>query len=264
MIPVAVMGAAGRMGRRVVAQVLDAPDLQLVAAIGRPGPSVGVDAGLLAGREPAGVPVTTLADGLGASAVVVDFSLPAGTSSLLDLLEGRALVSGTTGFDATGLDAIAARARVAPVLHAANFSTGVAMLLALARIAASSLPDWDVEIVEAHHRMKHDAPSGTALAVGRAVAEARGVSLDEVREDGRSGVTGPRAPGAIGLHALRIGGIVGQHELWIGSPDEHLILGHTAGSRDVFAAGAVRAARWIAGREPGAYGMSDVLGLGPR
>lgn len=264
MIPVAVMGAAGRLGRRVIARVIDDPELELVAAIGRSGPTLGVDAGILAGRPAMGIPVTALDDGLGSSAVVVDFSLPAGTLALLDVLGDRALVSGTTGFDDAGLEAITARSRVAPVLHAANFSTGVAVLLALARIAASALPEWDAEIVEAHHRMKQDAPSGTALAVGRAVAEARGVPLESVRQDGRSGATGPRTPGAIGLHALRIGGIVGHHELWLGSPDEHLTLGHTAGNRDVFAAGAVRAARWIAGREPGAYGMSDVLGLGPR
>jgi 4-hydroxy-tetrahydrodipicolinate reductase len=261
-ISIAVLGASGRMGRSVVARVLDAPDLELVAAIGRSGsPSLGLDAGLLAGRGVCGVAITAIEAGLGDADVVVDFALPAGTLAALPHLGGRALVSGTTGLDADGLERLAGHALRGPLLHAANFSTGVNVLLALVRSAAAALSDFDVEVVEAHHRGKADAPSGTALGLARSAAEARGLDLEAVRQDGRVGRTGSRPPEQIGLHALRAGGVVGHHEVWLAGPDERIVLTHAAGSREAFSAGALRAARWIVGRPAGAYSMADVLGL---
>lgn len=253
----AVLGANGRMGRRVVRLALNDPSIQLVAALGRPASTAfGQDIGELAGIGAIGVP---LSDGLGDAEVVVDFALPAATLAVLDRMEGRALVTGVTGLDAaqqTRLDAYDG-----PLLHAANFSTGVNVLLALVARAAAALPDHHVEIVEAHHVHKRDAPSGTALALGRAAADARGLDLEAVRRDGRVGHTGERPPDEIGLHAIRAGGIVGEHEVWIASDEEVVRLAHSAASRDTFAAGALTAARWIHGKAPGRYTMRQVLGL---
>lgn len=261
-LPVAVLGASGRMGQRVVQQILDSDDLALACAVCRADSnSLGADAGLLAGRAKAGVPLTTVDAGFGDARVVVDFSLPGGTLAALPYLGRRALVTGTTGLDAAQLAALHAHADAGPLLHAANFSTGVNVLLALVRAASRALSDFDVEVVEAHHTRKVDAPSGTALALARAAAEARGWDLEAVRRDGRVGHTGARPAREIGLHALRAGGITGHHEVWLGGPSEQIQLVHTAASRDVFAEGALRATRWIAGRPPGLYGMSDVLGL---
>ncbi|MEZ4320060.1 MAG: 4-hydroxy-tetrahydrodipicolinate reductase [Myxococcota bacterium] len=258
---IAVLGAPGRMGRQVVEQVLRSDDLVLAAAIARDGSDlVGRDAGTLCGLE-AGVPLTVVSDGLGQADVVVDFSLPEGTLAALPGLDGRPLVSGVTGFDTDALDTLHRYASTGPLLHAANFSTGVNVLLSLVAAAARALPDFDIEIVEAHHTRKVDAPSGTALALGRAAAEARGWNLDAVRTDGRTGRVGARPHEQIGIHALRAGVITGHHEVWLAGPTEQVQLVHTATSRDVFAAGALRAARWIAGRAPGTYVMADVLGL---
>lgn len=235
---VAVLGATGRTGRSVVAAVEAAPDLELAAAVHRGNLAPGV---------------------FDRADVVVDFSLPDALRAALPWLGGAALVSGTTGLSAADQAAVEARARVAPVLQAANFSPGVHVLLDLIARAAAALPDHDVEIVEAHHRGKRDAPSGTALALGRAVAEARGAELEAAARHGRSGLTGPRPTGEIGFHALRAGGIVGEHAVWLSSGAETVRLEHVAQSRDVFAEGSLRAARWLVGRPPGAYGMRQVL-----
>ena len=205
--------------------------------------------------------------------VLVDFSAPAFTVQLLERyftarqLEadrgrgtGTALVVGTTGLgpDAEGLLDLAAR--YVPVLTAANFSVGVNLLLALAERAAATLGrEFDVEIVEAHHRRKEDAPSGTALALGKAVADGRGVELDEVRRDGRSGWPGARPAGEIGFHAVRGGDVIGEHHVLFLSDMERVELVHRASDRGLFAAGALRAARWVSGRPPGRYTMRDVL-----
>lgn len=260
MIRVAVIGT-GRMGRLVLGEVLDAGDLALVAACTAPSaPELGQDAGELVGRGPCGVRVGTL-DAPVEADVAIDFSHPTGLAAAVRRLGATPLVSGTTGLDAEAVAALDAHAARAPVLHAANFSTGVTVLLDLVARAARALPDYDVEIVESHHRHKRDAPSGTALALGHAAAAARGRSLDELAVHGRSGDTGERPAGQIGLHALRLGDVAGEHEVYLAGPGERVLLAHLATSRATFAQGALRAARWVLGRPPGRYRMQDVLGL---
>lgn len=251
-VRVVLSGATGRMGRTLGRLAADDPGVEVVGGLDR-------EAGgpLLRTPEEAGV---LLAD----AEVVVDFSAPEFLRRLLETQEAvPALVVGTTGLGAEEerlLDALAERA---PVLAAANFSVGVNLLLALAEQAARILEEgYDVEIVEAHHRRKEDAPSGTALALGEAVARGRGVSLDEVRRDGRSGRPGARPAGEIGFHAVRGGDVPGEHRVMYIGDRERIELGHLAQDRALFAEGALRAARWIVGRPAGRYGMRDVLGLG--
>lgn len=261
---VAVLGASGRMGRLVLAEVLDSNDLTLAAAVGRMGsPTIGVDAGILAGRQECGLSVIPLGPGAFAGAdVVIDFSLPEGLLAALPFLGDAALVSGTTGLDPIVDAALTERAAVAPVLTAANFSTGVNLLLDLVARAARALPGHDIEIVEVHHRHKRDAPSGTALALGRSAADARDAALDQVAVHGRIGNIGARSQGEIGIHAVRSGGVVGDHSVTLGAAGETLELRHSAISRSVFAQGAITAARWLSGRAPGRYDMKQVLGIG--
>ncbi len=202
-----------------------------------------------------------------ASDVVVDFthaSAAAGHAGVL-AAAGVAYVLGTSGLSAADEHAVATAARQIPVVYAANFSPGVTLLLALAEQMAAALPaqTYDAEIVEMHHRQKVDAPSGTAIALGRAVAAGRGVKLEDVKESGRDGHTGARKPGAIGFAAMRGGQVVGEHTLLFAAADEQIALTHRAFDRRAFAAGAIRAALWVVGRPPGLYGMRDVLGLAP-
>jgi 4-hydroxy-tetrahydrodipicolinate reductase len=196
---------------------------------------------------------------------VIDFSTPNALGLLLerhaDTLAGRALVVGTTGLASAEEDRLAAAAERGPVLVAANFSVGVNVLLALVERAGRVLQDYDAEIVEVHHRGKVDAPSGTALALGRALARGRGVAFEDVRQDGRSGASGPRPDGQVGMHALRGGGVVGDHHVHLLGPDERIELAHVALDRGLFARGALLAARWLTGRPPGRYTMAEVLGL---
>ena len=234
MIRVAVFGARGRMGNLVCEAVEASDDLVLAARCNRPGPHE-----------------------LGSADVVVDFSLPAGTAALLPLLGSRALVTGTTGLSDELQAAVEAQATRGVVVQAGNFSTGVNVLLGLLGTAAAALPDYDVEIVEMHHRNKVDAPSGTAMALAGAVQHARGGELVH----GREGHTGVRERGPIGMHALRGGDVAGEHLVYLAGPGERLQLGHLATGRHVFVEGALRAARWAHGRAPGLYGMPDVLGL---
>jgi 4-hydroxy-tetrahydrodipicolinate reductase len=260
---VAVLGAAGRMGRRVVAAVLDSDDLTLVAAVGRPGSAAaGQDAGALAGAGPCGLVVRDPGEGCFADAeVVIDFSLPDGLREGLRWLGGRGLVSGTTGVGPGLGAALAEQEARGAVLIAANFSLGVAVLTDLVRRASAALPAADLEIVEVHHRRKRDAPSGTALALAAAAEAGRGAPL--VRVNGREGDTGPRPAGSLGIHAVRGGDVVGEHTVWLLGDGERVALSHAASSRDTFANGAVVAARWIARRAPGRYYLAEVLGLGP-
>ncbi len=263
---VVVHGAAGRMGRAVVA-ALDAGgvDARLVAAVERDGDAaIGRDAGELAGVATLGVKVAaSLAAALAAADVVIDFSSPAATPAVARACAARrvALVVGTTGLDADATSALAEAARAIPTVVAANFSIGVAVLAHLVARAATLLPGWDAEIVEMHHRAKRDAPSGTALRIARAVAEARGQDLAKSAVHGRSGTPGPRPDGEIGILAMRGGDVIGDHTLVLAGPDERLELSHRATSRDLFARGAIRAATWTVGRAPGQYTMADVLGL---
>jgi 4-hydroxy-tetrahydrodipicolinate reductase len=260
---VGVLGAAGNMGRRVVAAVLAAEDLALVAAVSRPGsPAIGQDAGWLAGVGACGVAVEAPGQGCFADAdVVIDFSLSAGLAEGLPFVGGSALVSGTTGLGPDLAVALTAQEDRGPVLIAANFSLGVAVLADLVRRAAAALPAADVDIVELHHRRKRDAPSGTALVLAAAAEAGRGRTL--TRTHGRQGDVGPRAADALGIHAVRGGDVVGEHTVWLLGDGERIALSHAASSRDTFANGAVAAARWIARRPPGRYYLSEVLGLGP-
>ena len=193
--------------------------------------------------------------------VVIDFSSPAGFDAALAhcAAHGVALVSGTTGIDATQRARFEAAAARIPVLYAANFSLGVAVLTRLLRDAAAALPDWDLEIVEAHHARKVDAPSGTALALGRAAAAARGQDFDDVAVFGRHGHTGARQTGAIGFASLRAGDIVGEHTAYLVGHDERIELSHRAFDNAIFARGALAAAAWLARQAPGLYALDDVV-----
>jgi 4-hydroxy-tetrahydrodipicolinate reductase len=252
------------MGQTIARLIADADDLIVEGGIA---PVADGQAPAMAGY-PQIRPVEEAGELVRHADVVIDFSAPAHLRSLLDLhagaLEGRALVVGTTGLEADLEASLDETGRGCALLVAANFSIGVNLLLGLAEQAARALPQdgYDVEIVEAHHGRKEDAPSGTALELGRAVARGRGVDLDAVRRDGRSGRPGARPAGEIGFHALRGGGVVGEHTVHFLGTHERLILGHSAGSRELFAAGALVAARWLSGQGPGRYSMAQVLGLG--
>jgi 4-hydroxy-tetrahydrodipicolinate reductase len=263
MTRIAVNGAAGRMGRMVLAGVLLDEGLKLVAATDRPShPNRGADAGQLCGKWTTGIALDAPRPGIYDDAdVVVDFSLAEGISELLGALGEQALVMGTTGLSPEQLAGVQAHGKRAPVVLASNFSTGVNLLMGLVARAAQLLPDYDVEIVEMHHRHKRDAPSGTALSLGQAVATGRGEVFDSHAVYGRHGMLGPREPSQIGLHALRGGDIAGEHTVYLAGAGERLVLGHLSTSREAFAAGALRAARWVVARPPGLYDMVDVLGL---
>jgi 4-hydroxy-tetrahydrodipicolinate reductase len=251
-IKIAVAGALGHMGRAVVAAVATDPALTLAGCFGRPG-SVGdglVDA----------------ATALAASDVVIDFTTGRASADLARACAergGPALVIGATGFEPEDLAGIAEAARKVAIVRAGNFSLGVNMLMGLVARAARSLPAeaWDIEIVEAHHRRKVDAPSGTALMLGEAAAQGRGVSLASVEQRTREGIIGERPAGEIGFSVLRGGGIIGEHSVVFAADEEILTLSHSARDRGMFARGALAAARWVAGRAPGEYDMQDVLGF---
>jgi 4-hydroxy-tetrahydrodipicolinate reductase len=272
----AVCGARGRMGRAVARLAAASDDLQLVAGIDRDehDPGDGRDAGdgrASDGAAPSEFPrIVGLADAAGVLAevdVIVDFSAPAAVRELCErhaaAQAGCALVTGTTGLGEDVEALLGSVAGRAPVLAAANFSIGVNLLTALVRQVASVLgaERYDLEVVEAHHGRKVDAPSGTALALAAAAAAGRGVSLAHVRRDGRSGETGARPVGEIGLHAVRGGGVPGDHAVLFLGERETVELRHRALDRALFADGALTAARWISGRPPGRYTMAEVLGL---
>lgn len=257
---IVVAGANGRMGQSLAALAMEERQVELVGGIVRETRGGHGVAGYAQVAPPEdAAPLIEGAD------LVLDFSAPGLLVRLLDTqagaLEGRGLVVGTTGLDDALLRRLEALSARSAVLVAANFSVGVNLLLSLVEEAARLLPAerFDVEIVETHHRQKADAPSGTALALGRAVAEGRGTQLEEVRRDGRSGQTGARPRGEIGFHALRGGTVPGEHRVLFLGGRERLELAHSASDRALFAEGALLAARWIAGREPGWYSMKDVL-----
>jgi 4-hydroxy-tetrahydrodipicolinate reductase len=259
-VRIVLSGATGRMGTTLAALMAEDDGLRLVGGIGRM-PERGCDIGCPVVQTP-----ETAGAWMREADVVIDFSSPELLRRLLqmhgDALEGRALVVGTTGLTPDEQELIHVQSRRSAILQAANFSVGVNLLLALAEQASSVLgDDYDVEIVEAHHRRKADAPSGTALALGEAVARGRKVKLADVRVDGRSGSSGERPRGEVGFHALRGGDVVGEHQVMLIGERERITLGHVAQDRALFAEGALRAARWIAGKEPGTYTMKDVLGL---
>jgi 4-hydroxy-tetrahydrodipicolinate reductase len=248
------------MGRALIESAAGLADVQVVAAVDRPGAS-GLGAAIAAGVV---IATADLAVGLGACDVYIDFTSPAATRAIADAAVGhhRAAVIGTTGLGADDEAAIDRLAHVAPVVVAANFSLGVNLVLGLVRQAARALgPTWDAEVIETHHHAKRDAPSGTALAIARAIAAGHGVDYDQVKRHARDGDVGPRPTGEIGVSAVRGGDVVGEHTAYFFGVGERLEIGHRATSRTIFAAGALRAAGWVVGRPPGRYDMLDVLGL---
>ena len=261
---VAIAGAAGRMGRALVQAVAADADLTLGAALERPAmPLIGQDAGELAGVGGLHVPVgDSLAGALPQFDVLIDFTVPAATLEAVSVCRGagKSLVIGTTGFDAEGLQRIRAAARDIPILMAPNMSLGVNLLFQLIEQAARALGDaFDVEIIEAHHRHKIDAPSGTALRMGQILAETLGRDLAETAVYARQGETGARRRDAIGFATLRAGDIVGEHTALFAGIGERLEITHRASSRANFAQGALRAAKFLQGRPPGLHDMQDVL-----
>lgn len=266
---IAVFGVSGRMGQMLV-QATDAqPGAVLSAAVERPGHDwIGQDLGQSMGGVVRGLVVTDdIYEALATSDVVIDFTAPEATVALAQRAAdaGVAHVIGTTGFDDDDLAALAKIGTRGHIVRAGNMSLGVNLLVTLARQVASALgEDYDVEIVEAHHRHKVDAPSGTALMLGEAVAEGRGVSLADMADRGRDGITGARQDGAIGFHAIRGGDFIGEHDVIFAGPGERVTLRHVASDRALFARGALRAAMWLEGRAPGEYSMLDVLGMGAR
>jgi 4-hydroxy-tetrahydrodipicolinate reductase len=265
-IRVAVSGAAGRMGRKVVQAITEAEGLVVGAASEQPQSSlIAADAGELAGVGHLGVALRPDLEPLvDAFDVLVDFTAPVATMRHLELCRsaGRRMVIGTTGLDADQRAAVAAAGEEIAIVFAPNMSVGVNLCFKLLDIAARVLGDAvDVEIIEAHHRYKVDAPSGTALRMGEVIAAALGRDLGEVAVFGREGRTGPRDRRTIGFEAIRAGDVVGEHTVWFAADGERVEIAHRASSRMTFAGGAVRAARWVAGKDKGLYDMQDVLGL---
>jgi 4-hydroxy-tetrahydrodipicolinate reductase len=254
------------MGRALLELVVDAPDLALAAALDVPdSAAIGRDAGELVGKRSAGIAVSSDARGaLATAGVLIDFTRPQGTLAHLEacLATGTAMVIGTTGFATHEKDRIAAAAAQIPIVFAPNMAVGVNVVFKLIDVAARALGDgFDIEIIEAHHRHKVDAPSGTALRLGEVVAAALGRDLARDAVHGRVGDTGARGRKAIGFHAVRGGDIVGEHTVMFAGEGERVEVTVRSGSRMTYAAGALRAARWVHGRAPGLYDMSDVLGL---
>ncbi|HTC07825.1 MAG TPA: 4-hydroxy-tetrahydrodipicolinate reductase [Acetobacteraceae bacterium] len=253
---IGIAGITGRMGH-LLAEEARASGAELTGGVGRAGSNRPAPAGATLFPD--------LAALAAASDVVIDFTNAATAQATAASLavSGTAWVLGSSGLSDADEAAVADAAKRLPVVYAANFSAGVNLVLALAERMGATLPaeQYDAEIVEMHHRQKVDAPSGTAIGMGRAVAKGRGVALNDVIESGRNGHTGARKTGAIGFAALRGGQVVGEHTLLFASGTEHIALTHRAFDRRVYATGAVRAALWLSGRKPGLYSMMDVLGM---
>ena len=256
---VCVLGASGRMGRALIDAAVGREAVRLVAAVVRQeagGRGAPVSPGVLATAD--------LDAGLVACDVYIDFTSPASTraTAAAAARHHRAGVIGTTGLGPADHAALDHLARVAPIVVAANFSLGVNLVLGLVRQAARALgPEWDAEVVETHHHAKRDAPSGTALAIAKAIAAGHGVDYDRVKRHARDGDVGPRPRGEIGVASVRGGDVVGEHTASFFGAGERLEITHRATSRAIFAIGALRAAAWVVGQPPGRYDMLDVLGL---
>lgn len=263
---VGISGCGGRMGRLLVAEVASTATCQLAGGVDAAGSDVlGKDIGELAGIGATGLAASSDIEALfAASDVVIDFSTPAASVAHArhTATAGKALVIGTTGLDDEANAALLQAAKRAPILWAANMSLGVNLMLGLVEQMARGLSDdYDIEILEMHHRHKVDAPSGTALALGKAAAQGRGIDLASHSQRVRDGITGPRKPGDIGFATLRGGDNAGEHCVIFATEGEQIEIAHRATSRRIFARGAVKAAQWLAGKPPGLYGMKDVLGL---
>ena len=266
MIRTVIVGAAGRMGRRLVALTAEDAELKLTAAIEAAGnPLLGQDAGTLAGVRALGVPVTAdLRQAAAAADVVIDFSSRevAVANAKTVLGAGGALVLGTTGLTEADKAAVFAAARGGRLIYAPNFSVGMNLMFAVAAQMAKVLgDDYDVEIVEIHHNQKVDAPSGSAVRLAEGIAAARGLDYARDTVHGRRGQVGKRRQAEIGMHAVRGGDVVGDHTVMFATGGERLELTHRASSRDTFAKGALRAAKFLAAAKPGTYEMRQVLGL---
>jgi len=266
MVRIAVAGAAGRMGRRICALASEHEGIKLAGAFEMAGhPMLGSDAGEAAGVGRLDVKITgSISDVLGQSDVVVDFTHPEATLSNIRAASssGKAMVIGTTGLKGDNIKEIEKLAANIPCVVASNMSLGVNLLLKVLGDIASALgDDYDVEIIEAHHRHKKDAPSGTALMMARAVASALGRDLEKSAVFARHGMVGERTRKEIGIQAIRAGDIVGEHAVIFGGMGERIEVHHKVSSRDTFARGALRAALWVKGKSPGLYDMQDVLDL---
>lgn len=268
-IKVVILGAAGRMGKTLIRCIMEekVPGLSLHGAVDLwDTPDLGKDAGLMAGTKEAGVKLINNLEEVGPSAdVIVDFSSHHGTAGNAPRIAewGTAWVIGTTGLDEAELNAIDAAAQKSAVVLSGNMSLGVNLLCNLVEAGARALKGrgYDIEVLERHHHLKKDAPSGTALMLGQAAADGYGWDLKTVQADGRSGIVGERPIEEIGFHAIRGGDIVGDHTVLLAGMGELLELSHRATSRDVFAIGALQAASWVSGKAARLYSMKDVLGL---
>lgn len=266
MTRIAILGADGRMGHALITACHQADHLRFGAAIERPGsPALGTDAGLLAGTGPLGVVITDRLDqATSAFDVLIDFTRPEPSLAALKICvaAGKRMVIGTTGFSAAEKALINEAAKSIPIMLAPNMSVGVNLSLKLLEIATRVIGrETDIEIIEAHHRHKVDAPSGTALRMGEVVAAALGRELDDCAVWAREGHTGEREPGTIGFSVIRAGDIVGDHTVMFADEGERVEIRHHASSRMTFAKGAMRAAHWLSTQKPGLYDMQDVLGL---
>jgi 4-hydroxy-tetrahydrodipicolinate reductase len=266
-IAIGITGCSGRMGRMLIAEVHGTSGCRVAAGIEAKGnPAVGRDLGDLAGLGALGIAAGDDPAALFASCdVAIDFTAPDATAAHAAEArrQGKPLVIGTTGLVSANEAAVLTAAKTVPIVRSPNMSLGVNLLLGLVRQVAARLgEEYDIEILEMHHRHKVDAPSGTALALGRAAAEARGIDFATRSQRTRDGITGERKRGDIGFATMRGGDVVGEHTVVFAAEGERIELSHRAGSRRIFARGAVRAACWAVGRPPGLYGMNDVLGLG--
>ena len=266
-VRIALLGADGRMGQTLARQIIDHPEAHLVAGVTAPNsPNLGKDLGQFVGLHPFGVALTQdLRAALEACDVLIDFSVPHSAieaALMMHDVRCKAMVTGTTGFSETEDIALDVAAQSVCLVQSGNFSPGVNMLTALVEQASKALDvGWDAEILEMHHKHKVDAPSGTALMLGRSVAKGRSVDFDAVAVRARDGQTGGRKDGDIGFAALRGGSVIGDHEVRLATEMEMITLTHTALDRNVFARGALWAALWAAGKPKGKYDMRDVLGL---
>jgi 4-hydroxy-tetrahydrodipicolinate reductase len=269
-VRVVVAGAGGRMGRTLISSIATTRGLTLSGAMENfQSDLLGKDSGIVAGLPANGITIGNDFSGmLKECDVVVDFSVPWATMQFVrevGKMENRALIIGTTGFDDEQETIIAQAAKRVVIVKSGNFSMGVNLLVALTkRVAATLNDDYDIEIFEMHHNKKIDAPSGTALMLGRAAAEGRGIDLGTHSARGRDGMTGARKPGDIGFASLRGGTVVGEHSVIFAGPAERVELTHRAEDRLIFARGALHAALWARGKTPGLYSMADVLGLGDK
>ena len=261
-IKLVVVGAAGRMGRRIIALAMESGRFALVGAVDAAShPDAGKDAGVLAGVGTLGVKVSE--EWPAGADVVIDFSLPQAADATIEWCakHGVALVMGTTGLSDAQKAALRAAGRKTAVVYATNMSVGMNVLFALVGKAAAMLSEaYDIEIIEQHHRFKKDAPSGSAMTLAESICEATGRDVKTALVHGRSGLA-PRKPGEIGMHAVRAGDITGVHSVMYAALGDMVTLSHTAQSRDTFVQGALRAAKWLQGQRPGLYSMRDVLGI---